>query len=355
MPRTLRAPTVWPVLTPVKNESNTPSAKSKHMNTVTRKIRNLLLVGLALACNAAFAQAYPAKPVRIVASYAAGGGVDMMARLVAEQLTRQMGQSVVVENRPGAGGAIGAEAVARSAPDGYTLLAGGNPELTFLPVIQDKLGYDAAKDFTPLMLLANVPAVLVVPASSGIQTMAQFMERARSDKGLAYGTPGRGTPMHLAFELMNAQNGTRLLHVPYKGGGPATADVVAGQIEAAVINAPPVLPHIQSGKLRALAVVQGERSALLPSVPTLKEATGIDGIYAPSWFALSAPARLPADVRARLEDELRRAIAEPEFKGRLHKAGMDVVGLSGARMGQTMASETAYNATLVKRLGYKPE
>ncbi len=325
------------------------------MKNVTRRLWSLTVCLGMVAGGVAMAQPYPAKPVRIVASYAAGGGVDIMARLLAEQLGRQMAQSVVVDNRPGAGGAIGAEAVARSAPDGYTLLAGGNPELTFLPVIQDKLGYDAAKDFTPLMLVANVPAVLVVPASSGIQSMAQFMERARSDKGLAYGTPGRGTPMHLAFELMNAQHGTRLVHVPYKGGGPATADVVAGQIEAAVINAPPLLPHIQSGKLRALAVVQGERSALLPNLPTLKEAAGIDGIYAPSWFALSAPARLPADVRARLEEELRRAVGETEFKTRLHKAGMDVVGLSGARMGQTMATETAYNASLVKRLGYKPE
>lgn len=325
------------------------------MKTMTRRLWGLMVGLSAVACGTAMAQPYPAKPVRIVASYAAGGGVDMMARLLAEQLTRQLGQSVVVENRPGAGGAIGAEAVAKSAPDGYTLLAGGNPELTFLPVIQEKLAYDPLKDFTPLMLVAHVPAVLVVPANSGIQTMAQFMERARSDKGLAYGTPGRGTPMHLAFELMNAQHGTRLLHVPYKGGGPATSDVVAGQIEAAVINAPPLLSHIQSGKLRALAVVQGERSALLPTVPTLKEATGIDGIYAPSWFALSAPARLSADIRVRLEEELRRAVAEPELKARLQKAGMDVVGLSSARMGQAMASEAAYNASLVKRLGYKPE
>lgn len=325
------------------------------MKTVTRRLWSLMVWAGVLANVTATAQPYPVKPVRIVAAYAAGGGVDMMARLMAEQLTRQLGQSVVVENRPGAGGAIGAEAVARSASDGYTLLAGGNPELTFLPVIQDKLGYDVARDFTPLMLVANVPAVLVVPANSSIHTMGQFLERARSDKGLAYGTPGRGTPMHLAFELMNAQYGTRLVHVPYKGGGPATADVVAGQIEAAVINAPPLLPHIQSGKLRALAVVQGERSALLPNVPTLKEAAGIDGIYAPSWFALSAPAKLPTDIRTRLEEELRRTMAEPDLKARLHKAGMEVVGLSGARMGQTIASETAYNATLVKRLGYKPE
>jgi tripartite-type tricarboxylate transporter receptor subunit TctC len=336
------------------NALNKPE-RPNPMKTMTRRNWSLLLCLSALLTGTAMAQPYPAKPVRIVAAYAAGGGVDMMARLLAEQLTRQMGQSVVVENRPGAGGAIGAEAVAKSSADGYTLLAGGNPELTFLPVIQDKLGYDASKDFTPLMLVAQVPAVLVVPAASPIQTMAQFLERARSDKGLAYGTPGRGTPMHLAFELMNAQHGMRLVHVPYKGGGPATADVVAGQVESAVVNAPPLLPHIQSGKLRALAVLQGERSALLPGVPTWKEATGIDGVQAPSWFAMSAPAKLPADVRARLEEELRRAVNEPELKARLQKAGMDVMGTPGARMGQIMAAETVYNTALVKRIGYKPE
>ena len=324
-----------------------------HFAPITRRL-GLALLGLGLAA-AAQAQSYPAKPIKIIASYAAGGGVDIMARLLAEQLGRQMGQSVVVENKPGAGGAIGADAVAKSAPDGHTLLAGGNPELTFLPTIQDKMPYDAGRDFTPLMLVAQVPAVLVVPASSSIQNLAQFMERARSDKGLAYGTPGRGTPMHLAFELLNAQHGTRLTHVPYKGGGPATADVVAGQIEAAVINAPPVLPHIQSGKLRALAVLQGERSALLPQVPTLKEGTGIDGIQAPSWFALSSPALLAPELRRRLEDELRHAVSDVELKARLQKAGMDVLALPGARMGQIMASETVYNAAAVKRLGYKPD
>lgn len=326
------------------------------MTSIRRKTLGALgLMGAMLLAPVAMAQPYPSKPLRIVVSYAAGGGVDMMARLLAEQLGRQMNQSVVVENKPGASGAIGAEAVAKSAPDGYTLLAGGNPELTFLPAVQDKLGYDPQKDLTPLSLVAQVPAVLVVPANSPIQNMAQFMERARSEKGLSYGTPGRGTPMHLAFELMNVQNGTRLIHVPYKGGGPATADVVAGQVEAAVINAPPVLPHIQSGKLRALAVIQNERSGLLPQVPTFKEATGIDGIQAPSWFSLATPPRLPAEVRNRLEEEVRRALADPELKSRLSKAGMDVLGLSSARMAQIVAAELVYNASIVKRIGYKPD
>lgn len=318
----------------------------------SRRTALLALAGLSVAGRSA-AQTYPAKPVRIVVSFAAGGGVDMMARVLAEQLGKQMGQTFVVENRPGASGTIGADAVAKSAPDGYTLLAGGNPELTFMQAVNDKLPYQPLRDLAPLMLVAHVPSVLVVNAASPIRTMAQFMERARDSQGLPYGTPGRGTPMHLAFELMNQLHGTRLIHVPYKGGGPATADVVGGQIEVAVINAPPLLPHIRAGKLRALAVLQNERSPQLPDVPTLKEATGITDVQAPAWFALSMPAGTPADIRARLEGELRKALELTEVKAVLARAGLDVVALPGARMGEVMAAEAAYNAAAVKRLAYK--
>ena len=320
----------------------------------SRRSALLALAGLCVA-GAAGAQSYPTKPVRIIVSYAAGGGVDMMARVLAEQLGKQMGQTFVVENKPGASGTIGADAVAKSAPDGYTLLAGGNPELTFMQAVNDKLPYQPLRDLAPLMLVANVPSVLVVNAASPIRTMAQFMERARDAKGLPYGTPGRGTPMHLAFELMNQLHGTKLIHVPYKGGGPATADAVGGQIEVAVINAPPVLPQIHAGKLRALAVLQNERSPLLPDVPTLKEATGIADVQAPAWFALSMPAGVPADIRSRLEAELRKALDQAEVRAMLAKAGLDVVALPGARMGELMAAEAAYNLMTVKRLAYKPE
>jgi tripartite-type tricarboxylate transporter receptor subunit TctC len=321
---------------------------------VSRRAAVGTLAGLWLA-RPVLAQGYPAKPVRIVVSFAAGGGVDMMARLLGEQLGRQMGQTFVVENKPGASGTIGADAVAKSAPDGYTLLAGGNPELTFMQAVNDKLPYQPLRDLAPLMLVANAPSVLVVNAASPIQTMAQFMERARNAQGLPYATPGRGTPMHLAFELMNQLHGTKLIHVPYKGGGPATADVVGGQVECAVINAPPLMPHIRSGKLRALAVLQNERSPQLPDVPTLKEATGIADVQAPAWFALSMPAAVPADIRTRLETELRKALEQAEVRASLSKTGLDVVALPGARMGEVMAAEAAYNAATVKRLAYKPE
>ncbi|MCB1995402.1 MAG: hypothetical protein KDG57_05895 [Rhodoferax sp.] len=277
----------------------------------------------------------------------------MMARVLAEQLGKQMGQTFIVDNKPGASGTIGADAVAKSPADGYTLLAGGNPELTFMQAVNAKLPYDPLRDLAPLVLVARVPSVLVVPESSPIRTAAQYLERARTAQGLTYGTPGRGTGMHLAFELMNQLHGTRLVHVPYKGGGPATTDVVAGQIESAVINAPPLLPHIRAGKLRALAVLQDERSPLLPDVPTLKEAVGIADIQASAWFALSMPANVPADIRGKLETEVRKALDLPELKAALAKGGLDVVNLPAARMGEIVTSEAAYNAATVKRLAFK--
>lgn len=322
------------------------------MNPLRRCLISLVALYLAPS---ALAQTYPAKPVLIIVSFAAGGGVDGMARVLAEQLAKELGQPFVVENRPGASGSIGANAVAKSVPDGYTLLVGGNPELTFMPAVSEKLPYDPQRDLVPLVLAANVPSVVVVNSDSAIQTMAQLLERARSAKGLAYGTPGRGTPMHLAFELLNVEHGTHFTHVPYKGGGPATTDVLAGHIDAAVINAPPLLQFIRSGKLRALAVMQRERSALLPDVPTLKEATGIEGIAAPAWFAFSAPAKVPAQIRARLEQAILHALAEPEVKSRLGGAGMDIVALPAARMAEVIATETTYNLATVKRLGFKPE
>ena len=321
------------------------------------KFLSRLLLGLAPLCIAATsaAQAYPTKPVHMIVSFAAGGGADLMARVVALQLQKQLGQTFVAENRPGASGSIGADVASKSAPDGYTILAGGNPELTFMPVVNDKLAYDPQRDLVPLVLAANAPSVVVVHPDKGITTVAQLLERARSSNGVAYGTPGRGTPMHLAFELMNVQYGTHFIHVPYKGGGPATADVVAGQIDVAVINAPPLLPHIRAGKLLPLAVIQNERSPLLPDVPTFKEASGLEGVLAPAWFGFSAPAKVPAEIRAVLEREIMRALGDPEVKARLVNAGMEVVALPGARMADVIRAETAYNATTIKRLGFKPD
>ena len=319
---------------------------------------NRLLFSLGLALAAALpasAQTYPSKPIRIVASYAAGGGVDLMARLVADKLSHELGQPVLVDNRAGASGSIGADIVAKAPPDGYTILAGGNPEITFLPHVNNRLSYDPLRDLAPLVLAANAPSVVVVNPSVKARSMKDLLAMASQSAGLPYATPGRGTPMHLAFELLNVEQGTKFIHVPYKGGGPATIDVVAGQIGVGVINSPPLMPQIRTGKLRALAVMQGERSALLPDVPTLREATGIEGIAAPAWFAFSAPAATPVEVRGILEQSIRNALADPEIRGKLAATGLDVVALPSAQFAEIIRAESAYNAKTIKRLGYRPE
>lgn len=300
------------------------------------------------------AQPYPSKPVRIIASYPAGGGVDVMARLVAQKLSQQFSQQFIVENRAGAGGTIGADAVAKAAPDGYTILAGGNPELTFMPHVIERLPYDPQRDLAPLVLAANAPSVVVVHPAFKVSSMKELLALAR-DVEVPYGTPGRGTPMHLSFELLNAEAGTKFIHVPYKGGGPATNDVVGGQINVAVINAPPVLPQIKAGKLRALAVMQNERSGLLPNVPTFSEATGIENIAAPAWFAFLAPAATPVEIRNRLEQAIRQALNEPDLRAKLAAMGLDVVALPATRFAGIIRAESAYNAQTIRRLGYKPE
>lgn len=315
----------------------------------------ILFASALLGAAPVIAQQYPSKPVRIIASYPAGGGVDLMARLVAQKLSQQFSQQFVVENRTGASGSIGADAVAKAAPDGYTILAGGNPELTFVPHVNPQLAYDPQKDLAPLVLAANAPSVVVVHPSVKAGSLKELLALAREGAGLAYGTPGRGTPMHLAFELLNAEAGTRFIHVPYKGGGPATNDVIAGQIGVAVINAPPLMPHIKAGKLRPLAVMQSERSALLADVPTFREASGIENIAAPAWFAFLAPRATPANIRDLLERAIAQALADPAVRDKLAASGLDVIALPAIRFAEVIRSESAYNAQTIRRLGYKPD
>ncbi len=312
----------------------------------------------ALATDRAAAQGaapFPNKPVRIVVSYAAGGGVDAMVRLVAKPLSERLGQSVLVENRPGAGGTIGAAAVAAAAPDGHTVLAGGNPELTMMPHLMGKLAYDPLRDLAPLVLAAYVPSVLVVnPTVEKATTVAEWLESARRQP-MPVATPGKGTQMHVALEVLNAQAGTRFVNTPYKGGEPAAQDVVAGQIGAAIVNLPPLRAHIASGRLRALAVMQAERSAQLPAVPTFREASGIENVSAPAWFAFTAPAAAPRPILARLETELRAVLADAALGAQLMQAGMDAVALPAEAFQRVMRAESAANAAAIKRFGITGE
>lgn len=313
------------------------------------------LAALALAAGPAasprlFAQEpYPSRPVRIVIGFGPGSGTDILTRMLAEELRGELGQPFVVENRPGAGGTIGAAAVAAAPADGYTVLAGGNPEITVMPHLMDRLPYDPLRDLAPVVLAAYVPSVLVVnPAVQPAANLPALIEAARK-ASVPVATPGRGTPMHIALEMLNAQAGTRFVNTPYKGGGPAAQDVAAGQIGVAAVNLPPLRAHLASGRIRALAVMQSERSAQLPDVPTLKEASGIDQVSAPAWFAFMTAAAAPAAARASLEAEIRAVLAEPALASQLAGAGMDVVALPADRFDRVMRAESAANAAAIRR------
>lgn len=315
----------------------------------------LAMLATACAAVAADAQTWPTRPLRLVVPYAAGSTADIVPRAVAEQLARELGEGVVVENRPGAGGTIGAAAGAAAPPDGHTILASGNPEITGMPYLVDRLPYDPLRDLAPLVLVAYVPAVLVVhPGTLPVADVAALIERAKREP-VPIGTPGKGSPMHIALEILNAQAGTKFVHTPYKGGGPAAQDVAAGQVGAAIVNLPPLRAHLAGGRIRALAVMQAERSPQLPDVPTLKEATGIDNVSAPSWFAFMAPAGVPAPIRAQLEGAIREALGDAALAAQLTAAGMDVVALPADRFDRVMRAESAANAQAIRRFAITGE
>jgi len=301
-------------------------------------IRVVLAALLVAATQAALAQDYPSRVVRIVVSYAPGAENDLIARLAAQHLAEQLKQPFVVENKPGAAGVIGSEFVANAAPDGYTLLLGNASTLAIMGSINPKLPYRPL-DFEPVSVLAAIPSVLVVNSSMQVHTMAEFVALVRSKPGaLNYGSPGAGTSMHLTAELFAAQTGTKIVHVAYKGAAPAVADLLAGQVQFMFQNVPTVLPHIRSGKLRAIAATTPVRIAVLPDVPTLAEA-GIRDAEAVSWFAIVAPKGTPASITALLQGEIAKAWQKPEVRQRLQALGADPVASSPAETGAFMQAE----------------
>jgi len=312
-----------------------------------KRYATLLLAGL-LGSFGAQAQTWPAKPVNVIVGYAPGGGADRMVRLVAEELGKQLGQPFVVENRGGAGGTLGAAAAAQAAPDGYTIYGGGNPEIALVPLTQ-KVSYRPFDDLAILSVATQSPGVLVVPATSPLRDAGAWLAAAKAEKGVTVATPGNGTPMHLLLELFNSRMGAKTVHVGYKGGGPATTDVVAAQVDSAIINAPPLLPHIQSGKLRALAVMGDRRSALLPDVPTLKESTGFGDAQATSSFLFAAPAGVPQAIRDRLETAIRAAVQTPDMKVKLAQIGMEPSAFTAAQSVTLLKEEAAVYERIIKQ------
>ncbi len=303
-----------------------------------KPIRILLSALLVLATQAALAQGYPTRPVKIVVSYAPGAENDRLARLAAQHLADQLKQPFVVENKPGAAGVIGSEFVANAAPDGYTLLLGNASTLAIMGSMNPKLPYRPL-DFEPVTVLASIPSVLVVNASLPASNMAEFIALARSKPGsLNYGSPGAGTSMHLTAELFAAQTGTKIVHVAYKGAAPAVTDLLAGQVQFMFQNVPTVLQHVRSGRLRAIAVTTPARIAVLPDVPTLTE-SGIRDADAVSWFAIVAPKGTPAAITALLQAEIAKAWQKPELRQSLEALGADPVASTPAEAAAFMQAE----------------
>ncbi len=322
----------------------------------------LALPGLLLRPGLGQAQtvAWPARPVRIVVPFAAGGTTDILARALAPELQRVFGQPFVVENKPGAGGNLGASEVAKSPPDGLTLLMGTVGTQSINVSLYPKLPFDPVKDFQPISLVAGVPNVLVMnPASAqryGVQTVADLVKAARAAPGkLNMASSGNGTSIHLAGELFKSMTGTFMVHFPYRGSAPALMDLVGGNMDLMFDNLPSALQQIRGGRLKALAVTSSERSAALPEVPTVAEAGGpaLKGFEASSWFGLLAPAGTPMDIVNRIQQESAKALSAPALKERLQAQGAIPSGNTPAEFTRHIERETRKWAEVVKVSGAK--
>ena len=313
-------------------------------------INGLVAVIAGLAPGAVSAQDWPAKPVRMVVPFAAGGTTDITARVIAEQLTQGLKQSFIVENRGGAGGNIGATEVARAAPDGYTFLMGTPGTQAINQFLYPKMPYDTLKDFAPVSFVVRVPNVLVVHPGVGVKTIAELIARAKARPGgMSYGTPGNGSTGHLSTELFKSRAGIFVTHIPYRGSGPMLLDLMAGQIEMAIDNLPSAMPHIRSGKLVALGVTSAQRNSQLPEVPTI--ASALPGYVAESWFVLVAPAGTPPTIVSRLSTEVDRILRKPDVIERFKGLGAEPVGGTPDQLAQFIVGETRKWQQVVKASG----
>jgi len=307
----------------------------------------LAVLGLA-AAGGALAETWPSKPVTLVVPFPPGGTTDVLARALGDKLGASIGQPVIVENKPGAGATLGADYVAKGKADGYTLLIGAVHH-TIASSVYKKLPYDFQKDFAPVTTVALVPNVLVVNAATPAKNVAELVALAKSQPGkLTYGSNGNGTAQHLIGTQFENNTGTELIHVPYKGSGPLTTDLIGGQITMSFDTVTPVLQHIKSGKLRALAVTTGKRASVLPDVPTLAEA-GLKGFDIGTWFGVLAPAATPKDVVARLNAEMVKVIRSDDFRARMAEIGAEPIGNTPEQMAKQIKDETEKFAKLVKQ------
>ena len=313
--------------------------------------RTLLATVIAVADTAA-AQTYPVKPVRVVVPYSAGGPLDDVMRVVGHRLTEMWGQSVVVDNRTGAGGSIGADFVAKAAPDGYTLLLGNAGPMTINPGLQKKLAYDVARDFAPVSQLTASPMVLVVHPSLPVKTVPDLVRLAKARPGqLVYASTGIGNLQHLAMDEVQARAGIRMNHVPYKGAPPALIDVMSGQIDLMFANIVGVLQHIKSGKVRAVAVSSVKRAAVLPDVPSIEDTFA--GFDATGWTGVFAPAATPKEIVAKLHADITSVLARPDIRERFGEQGAEVVAGTPEQLAAFVRRESALYAKIIQSSGIK--
>jgi tripartite-type tricarboxylate transporter receptor subunit TctC len=317
--------------------------------------RGIAAILCACSATAVHAQAYPAKPVRIVVGFAAGGGTDVAARIVAQKLSESLGQTFVVDNRPGASGTIGAETVAKAPPDGYTLVVGTQTNFAVAPAMLGRVGYDPGRDFAPITVIASSPLLLVVHPSLPVNSVAQLIELAKSRPGqLTFGVGGAGTTPHMSTILFKLMTGVDMVMVPYKGEAPAVTDLLAGQISLMFSNLPVVLPHARAGKLRGIAVTSLQRVPTASDFPTVAE-SGLAGFEVETWFGLLAPAGTPRPIIAKLNAETVRAMNQPDVKDKMAAQGLFVASGTAEEFGAYLKAEIAKWATVVKESGAKAE
>ena len=323
-------------------------------------IRRTLTLGAAaaialLACAAHAQEAWPSKPIKLVVPYAPGGTTDVVGRMIAEYLGRQLGQNIVVENRPGKGATIGTAQVAKAAPDGYTLVMSNVAAQAVSPALYGDLDYDPLRDFVHITLASLNPSVLVVHPSFPAHTLADYIAYARANPDkLAFATSGPGSSNHILGTLTGQVTGTRLVHVPYRGAGPAMQDTIAGVVPSMFDSLPSAAPHIKAGKVRALAVSGEKRSAAFPDVPTMKE-SGYPALVSYSWFGLSAPAKTPAPIVERIAREMQVVLKLPVVVKRWEEIGAESSTMTPAEYGAFVKAELEKWSPVVKASGARPE
>jgi len=327
-----------------------------HFSRVIAAAAAVLAICLTVAAIPAWPDAFPSRPIHLIVNFAPGGTGDIVARLVGAKLSSAMGQSVIVENRPGAGGMLGARDVVNAEPDGYTLTVAQTPEIAINPFFMKDAGYDPRKDLQPIALAGVVPLALVVPASAPYSTMTEFVAFLRTaDHPVTFASAGIGTPGHLAGELMKLKLNNRLTHVPYRGAGPALNDVVGGHVDFYFPGFPAAAPLMQAGKVKLLAVSSAKRSSAAPDVPTVAEATGIPNFDFTLWVGFFGPRALPMDITQHLNAEINKILLDPEIKSRLQNDGADVSALSIDEFAAFVGSEIEKYQAIIRAADLKPE